>query len=171
MHPSRISANRQLENVKLEGMAADLPERIQAAVGLVQSSSLERREVYVLTDLSSAAWSGGGGEKRQVFGGTEERGAVLRQLIDVGTVIRDNWSLVNLKLSQETLVSGGAVEISATVQATATAPASQLGVELWVEQRDQRLPMVRTGEVVLPASQVVDRQTVDVPAGGLAQVN
>jgi hypothetical protein len=171
LHPSRISANRQLENVKLEGVAADLPERIQAAIALVQSSSLARREVYVLTDMASPAWSGASGAQRDMFGGTEEREAVLLQLIDVGTVLRDNWSLVNLKLSQETLVSGGAVEVSATVQATASAPASQLGVELWVEQRDPRLPVVRNGEVVLPASQVVDRQTVDVPAGGLTQVN
>ncbi len=171
LHPSRVSANRQLENIKLEGRSSDLPGRIRAAIELVRSSKIERREVYVLTDLSANAWSATDASVvSEMLKPKPDQLPVLVQVIDLGTARRENWTLSGLKLSQDVVAPDGAVELKATVTASPDTPAGQLAVELLVEKRDNRLPMIRNGEVVLPKAEVKDRINVDLPSGGKADV-
>lgn len=171
LHPSRVSANRQLENVKLEGRSSDLPNRIQAAIEVVRNSKIERREVYVLTDLSANAWSSAESSiVSELLKPKPDQSPVLVQVIDLGTAKRENWTLSGLKLSQDVVAPEGAVELRAVVTASPDTPGGQLAVELLVEKRDARLPVIRNGEVVLPKAEIKDRINVDVPSGGKADV-
>ncbi len=170
LHPGRLSANQQLEKVKIEGQASDLPARIRSAIELVRSSKIDRREVYVLTDLSIHAWSNSDSNSLVdlLKPSTEEN--VLVQVIDLGSKKRENWSLGNLKLSQEIVTPESFVDVTASVTASPDTAAGQVTVELYVEQRDPRLPTIKNGEAVFPKSIVRDRQTIDVPAAGKADV-
>jgi hypothetical protein len=171
LHTGRISAGRQLDNVKLEGRASNLPERIRAAVDLVRTSKFDRREVYVLTDLSANAWPSIGDQSLvELLKTKANQSPVLLQIVDIGTTRRENWTLHDLKLSQEVVSPDGAVELRATVTASADTPAGQTAVELLIEHRDSRLPTIRNGQVVVPTSEVKDRINVEVPTGGKAEV-
>jgi Aerotolerance regulator N-terminal/von Willebrand factor type A domain len=170
LHPGRLSANQQLEKVKVDGQSTDLPARIRSAIELVRSSKIDRREIYVLTDLSIQAWSTGDSDNLADMLKPNQEENVLVQLIDLGPKKRENWSLGNLKLSQEIVTPGSSVDVTASISASPDTAAGQVAVELFVEQRDPRLPIVKNGEAVFPKSAVRDRQTLDVPAGGKVDV-
>ncbi len=78
----RTTVARQLTRLNVEGKSAPLPQRIAAAIDLVRSSKLERREVYVLTDMRAPAWRDSG--TSELIKQLEEEPSVLLQLIDVG---------------------------------------------------------------------------------------
>ncbi len=170
LHPGRLSANQQLEKVKIDGQSTDLPARIRSAIELVRSSKIDRREVYVLTDLSINAWSTGDSNNLSETLQLNKGENVLVQVIDLGPKKRENWSLGNLKLSQEIVTPESSVDVMASVIASPDTAAGQVAIELFVEQRDPRLPTIKNGEAIFPKSAVRDRQTLEVPAGGKVDV-
>ncbi len=145
LNQDRPSANRQLDRTMVEGKATPLIQRISAAIDELRKSDLERREIYVLTDLSAAAWRDADASDLPTKLARDEEGKgiagenILLQVIDVSVPVDEirNWSLTNFKLSQQSTVPGGQVTISADVQASAgSANAKQLNVELFVEDAD-----------------------------------
>jgi hypothetical protein len=171
LHPNRISANRQLDHIQIEGRSSNLMERTRAAIDLVRNSKMDRREVYVLSDMANHAWSQASDSSSPLVAEAGSADSpVLIQLIDVSASKPENWSLLDTKLSQEVVVVDGTAEVTAQVVASPLAPTAQLAVELLVEKRDSKLPIIRNGQMVVPGSQVVDRQIVDVPAGGSSKV-
>lgn len=171
LHQGRISANRQLENVKIGGRVLDLPGCIRAAIDLVRGAKLERREVYVLTDMSANAWRDGANAGiQELLAPKQSDPPVLVQVIDLSSPKRENWSLSQLQLSQEVVSPGGSISLSAVVVASEEAPETQMAVELFVEQRDTRLPIIRNGELILPKAIPKDRQNLDIVSGGATVV-
>ncbi len=167
LHQGRISANRQIENIKVEGRVSDLAGCIRTSIDLVRSAKLDRREVYVLTDMSANAWREGANVGvRELLDPKRTDPSVLVQVIDLGAPKRENWSISQLKLSQEVVAPGSSINLSASVVASEDAPATQIAVELIVEQRDSRLPIIRNGKMVLPETTIKERQNVDVVQGG-----
>ncbi len=173
LNPDRLSAERQLERVIVEGRATDLIDRIRTAIDMVRKSELERREIYVVTDLRDAAWKNiASSELPSLLSPNDPNGMpqprILLQLIDVSAPDLElkNWSIANLKLSQESTVPGGRVALSAEVSGTRGIQDDQLMCELVVEPIDRRLPSVRDGKVTVPEGKVLDRQLIQVPEGG-----
>ena len=171
LNQDRISANRQLDRTTVEGKATNLVQRISASIDVLRKSELERREIYVLTDLSVSAWRDADSSDlptklaRNEDGKGIEGENILLQIIDVSVPPAEirNWSLSNFKLSQQSTTPGAQVTISAEVRAakgSGTAP--QLTVELFAETVDrslvERAPQDR--------SRVVDRQLVEVADSG-----
>lgn len=172
LNPDRRSTERQLERVAVEGRSADLVDRIRTAVELVRKSELERREIYVLTDLRDSAWRSSVGSELPMLLADKDtdgnpRPRILLQLIDVSAPDEElkNWSLTNAKLSQESSVPGGRVTVSAEVRGTGGIQDDQLMCELLVEPIDRRLPNLRDGKVEVPEGKVVSRQLIQVAQG------
>ena len=173
LNQDRISANRQLDRTIVEGKATNLIQRISASIDVLRKSELERREIYVLTDLSAPAWRDAESSDlpaklaRSEDGKGLEGENILLQIIDVSVPVAEirNWSLSNFKLSQQSTTPGAQVTISAEVQAAKGGGNEQMTVELVVETVDRSL-QDRDGKVVVPASRVVDRQLVEVSDGG-----
>jgi hypothetical protein len=177
LNPDRLSTERQLERVSVDGKATDLVDRIRTAIDLVRKSELERREIYVLTDLRDGAWRNSVNSELPALLESKDsdgnpRSKILLQLIDVSAPDEElkNWTLTNAKLSQESSVPGGRVTISAEVRGTRGIQDDQLMCELVVEPIDRRLPMVRDGKVIVPEGKVLNRQLVQVPDGGSVPV-
>ncbi len=171
LNQDRISANRQLDRTMVEGRATNLIQRISASIDVLRKSELERREIYVLTDLSMPAWRDADTSDlptklaRNEDGKGIEGENILLQIIDVSVPVAEirNWSLSNFKLSQQSTIPGAQVTVSANVQAakgSGTAP--QLTVELFAETVDRSL----LEPTSLDRSRVVDRQLVEVADGG-----
>ena len=156
----RSSALRQLERIEIQYQSVDLPQMIQRGVQLVRGDELERREVYVVTDMTRNSWD------RADQAGLKElfaaKPAVLLQIMDVGVESLQNWSVGNLELSQSQLAPGGAVTIEANIARTIETSGDKVAVELLVEKDDPNLPMIRDGKLVVPEANVVQRQFVDL---------
>jgi len=177
LNPDRLTAERQLERVVVEGRATDLVERLRTSIELLRRSELERREIYVLTDMRDAAWRHAENSDLQTLLAAQDANGqpqpkVLLQLIDVGVPEAEikNWSIAAPKLSQESATPGGHVSVSAEIRATPGAPEEQLVCELVLEPVDRRLPAIRDGKMLVPEGAVVDRQLLQVPGGGSVPV-
>lgn len=173
LNADRKSTERQLERVAVEGKATDLVDRIRYAIEIVRKSDLERREIYVLTDLRDGAWKNSTNSELPALLAAKDadgmpRPKILLQLIDVSAPDEElkNWTLANAKLSQESSVPGGRVTVSTEVRGTGGIQDDQLMCELVVEPIDRRLPSMRDGKVVVPEGKVVNRQLIQVPEGG-----
>jgi hypothetical protein len=116
----------------------------------------------VFTDLTAAAWdvTSAGRLRQQLENDTD----LLIYLIDVGVEQPRNFALGQLRLSSETLSSNS--ELRLETEVINLGPGGQRSVELDVERRDDRRPMIVDGEVLLPNSERRSLQSVNVPADG-----
>lgn len=155
------TAKTQVKMIELRGAHVDLLSRIRTALDLVLASELERKEIYVITDLMSSSWAMSQAELASML--KEHADEVLVQVIDVGGDESANWQLGDAKPDLETVPAGGdaLVEIRVTRPETSTDSRS-VTVELHQEDIDPRLPLISNGQLKTPPSRIVDRQVVDL---------
>lgn len=164
----RMTALRQLERVELQYQSSNLPRMIQWANQLVRNEKLDRREIYVITDLSLSAW--GENQEDDLKEALSKEPMVLLQIIDVGIKSPQNWRLGDLQLSQSELAPGGSVAAKTTVTRTADTAGDRITVELLAEKNDPELPVIRDGKMVVPEAAVIQRQFVDLTVAETADV-
>jgi len=156
----RSSAIRQLERIEIQYQSSALPQTIQRAVQMVPEESLDRREVYVVTDMTANKWLGSTDSGLQDLFAAKP--AVLLQFLDVGVDVAQNWTMGDLDISQAELAPGGSVTIETPVLRTSETAGDKVAVELLLEKEDPNLPMIRDGKYVLPETVVVQRQFADL---------
>jgi hypothetical protein len=162
------AAKGQLDVLQPQAASLDLPGRIQTALELVLASELERKEVYVITDLMSHSWSNAPPELPQRL--SQHAREVLLQIIDIGTTQPINYQLGDLPNDVQSVPEGSDVSWELTVARSPDTPGSVLTLELLQEALDPRLPILRNGQMELPPSQVIDRKIVDLTRGSDALV-
>ena len=173
----RASANRILDKTTVEGRAAGLVQRITNAIDTLRKSELERREIYVLSDMNAAGWQDAdtstiGNKLAKNPDGTGVDGPnVLLQLVDVSVPKEEikNWGIKKFNLSQQATVPGSQVTVSAEVEGFPGSGQEQMTVELRKEKSDRDL-VVRNGILIKPELETVDRQLIEVPDGGSVPV-
>ncbi len=166
--PRSPDCRAAIGSCNLEGKSCSLRDRVMAAMELVRGSTLDRREVYLLSDLMAKPWESSGG--KDLAAELKKEPQVLLQIIDVGLEKMQNLSLVDLRLSQQVVTPKGGVDLEAIVSASSQTPTQQVTVELLVEPIDPTLPMQRNGKTIVPEPKPVDRQVVELEAGGQKRV-
>ncbi|XZE45623.1 BatA domain-containing protein [Pirellulaceae bacterium SH467] len=178
----RTSANRQLEKTIVEGRGASLSQRIANSIDALERSELERREIYVLSDMSTVAWrdaessgiatrlgtpSGQTAADGSSVEAQRQEGKILVQLIDVSVREKEkkNWGLKKVSVDQQSTVPGASVSIDIEVEGRPGSGAEQMTVELVAEPVERNL-VVRGEKVVQPDLIPIDRQLIDIPDGG-----
>ena len=137
----RSAAEKAIERLRTAGTPRPLMETIEAAISLVKQKSQIRREVYILTDLTVSAWrSAAGVDLKKML---SANAGVLLYVIDVGVEKPKNFALSELTLSGDVVPAGG--EVSIETQVSASGIGGERTVELWVEQIDPTLPIIRDG--------------------------
>ena len=172
VNQDRLSAERQLDRLAVEGKACDLIERITIGIETVRKSKLERREVYVLSDMRKNAWRNAESVDLAPLITGEELSRVLLQIIDLGVPQNEirNWSLENLRLSSESVVPGGGLTVQAELHALEGGIKEQLMVELAAEPVEKKSSVVREGQWQVPESRLLDRQVVQPNDQGSASL-
>lgn len=185
INQDRLSAERQLDRVTVDGKACDLIERITTATETVRKSKLERREVYVLSDLRKNSWRNAenanliplitgqlSDQQAAQEQSTERQPKVLLQIIDLGVPQQDirNWSLENLRLSAETVVPEGSVTLQADLKALEGDSKEQLMVELAAEPIEKKTIVGRDGQWQPPEAKLLDRQVIQPNEQGTASI-
>jgi hypothetical protein len=130
--PDRGAAKDRIAALASVANSQSLPTAIDAAVKLLQQSHLDRKEIYIFTDLARGAWP-----ERQYAALQKqltELGGVGIYVIDVGTEKPIDYGLSELRLSGEVLSNRGTLAIQAQVSCVG-APAAR-SVEMYVLGRD-----------------------------------
>ena len=156
------AARKTIQRVSTAGAPRPLQQLLDTARQLLQQSSLKRKEIYVYTDLAAAAWQMD--DVARVQRELEQASDVALYLIDVGVEAPQNFALGDLQLSEETLPENSKLTVSTTI--SCVGQGGKRAVELYVEDVDPTLPLVRDGVVVLPPSRVAGRQEVELAENG-----
>jgi hypothetical protein len=186
VNQDRLSAERQLDRISVEGKACNLIDRITIGIETVRKSKLDRREVYVLSDMRKNSWSSAAQadllplitgmrpdqEPSQQAATAEKPPRVLLQVIDLGVPQQEirNWSLENLRISAESVVPGGSVTLQADLRALEGETKEQLMVELAAEPLEKKTTVARDGQWSIPEVKLLDRQVVQSNDQGLASL-
>ncbi len=156
------AALRSIERLEMTGVPLPLTTVVNQAVELAASSSLVRREVYVFSDLTQPAWTDESPVALQRR--LAEHNEVLLYVLDVGRDAPQNTAIGSLQLSEEVLPQSGQLTIQGDLLATGQGGTHT--VELYLEQTDPTLPLIRDGQTVLPEAQLRDTQVVTLEADG-----
>jgi len=161
------AARSTLERMELNSLAQPLPGVVARAVRKVQSSVLERKEVYIFTDLTQSAWAdaaGSGSLKLELKASPD----VLIYVIDTGVEQPLNLAVGDLELSQQTVAANGSLDIATTVASEGVTGA--VNVELYIEQQDPSLPIDEDNRRKLPLAVRRAQQTVELTPGAAQRV-
>ncbi|MCA9127286.1 MAG: BatA domain-containing protein [Planctomycetales bacterium] len=153
------TAKAQIKIIEPRDSSVDLLGRLRTAIDLVSASELQRKEIYVVTDLCSSAWSAGQADLRSML--DQHSDQILVQIIDVGTQDRSNWKLGNAIADFPSVPVGGNVTFQVEVQKASDSQDDAVTVELLREPVDPRLPIEQDDEVIYPRATVVDRRVVE----------
>ncbi|MDP6445340.1 MAG: hypothetical protein QF805_16190, partial [Pirellulaceae bacterium] len=156
------AARKAVRRLKTVGAPRSMGEVVQEGLKLLRTAELERREVYIFTDLTQAAWNGSS-QSIELQAGDE---GVSVYVIDVGVDEATNFSLGELRMSSEVAASNGGVDVQVRVHCEGAPGTRQ--VEIHIEEPDAALPIIRDGKIVTPAERTVDRQAIELDPGGEA---
>lgn len=132
----RGAAKHRIEHLSAVANSQSLLTTLDAAVRLVEQSELERREIYVFTDMARVSWPAQ--SATQLMDRLARMPDVGIYLIDVGVNDPTNTALGELRLSGEVLSSRSPVRIE--TQISHRGPASERTAELFLLEPDPDNP-------------------------------
>lgn len=160
------AAERSIERLESTAVPLPLTTVVDQAVELAAASRKDRREVYVFSDLTEAAWSGESpAALRRRLAEAED---VLLYVVDVGRDQPQNTALGSLQLSAEVLPRSS--ELSIDTDVACVGRGGTRTVELYLEKSDPELPLIQDGRTLLPEPQLRDQRIVDLEDGGARAV-
>ncbi len=154
----RAAAAKSLERLRVTGSPRPLIDVIAASIELAKQHPRPRKEVYVFSDLTRAAWeSGEAAHLKKLLAENEQ---ILLYIIDVGVEKPRNAALGKVQMSSEVVPAKAQVTLETTVAATGLTEARQ--VDLFIEKFDPTLPVIRDGKPILPEKIPRGRQTLQL---------
>lgn len=127
--PDLIVAKQRIEALKTRAAQQPLAEMLQAAFELVKNNKLERREVYLFTDLARAAWPERAAE--QVAALRKKYAEVELYLIDSGAKDPKNTSLGDLRLNHQVLSKQGTLQLEVPLSRIGSEETAEVAVYLF----------------------------------------
>jgi hypothetical protein len=166
----RTSANRLVDKTEVEGRAFSMVQRIAASIEALKKSELDRREIYILSDLNTSSWKGVETPTISRLLSTDPESdkslPILIQIVDLSVPSKEirNWGISTIDMSQKSAMAGGSVSLEVEIFASAgevTATPEQMTVEFAVEGPNRESAV--SGNSLTPPELIVrDRQLVSV---------
>ncbi len=151
------AAENRLNNLETGFQNVSLPGRVAEWLELLDEAVHERKEIYIVTDLSKRSWDD---SVPTLATELAINPAIAVFVIDVGQDEPANFTLAPLELNTESITRFGELEISTAVGRSGEA--AQRNVRFRLELPDETRPVVRDGEVLLPDQFIERVQTVDI---------
>ena len=161
------AADRRIDKLKTNFSGVKIPSTIDDGLELLETSSMERKEIYIVTDLTTESWTG------------ENTQQLLRKLnrfteysvfvIDVGVDSPTDYSLAPLQIKPVEISSKGRLTIRSEIRRLGGA--GQRTVKMQVEKIDPSRPVVRDRKTLYPTETFSPQsQVFDVRENGVAPV-
>jgi hypothetical protein len=157
-----LAARERIERLDASLAAQPLAFALDAAIDLVAQSAKPRKEIYIFTDLSRAAWSVEA--MRSLAAKLNEHTGIGVYVIDVGVTDPVNFALGETRLSAEVLPKNSALAISADL--LHAGPGGERTVELVLADRASDQTNLRGRQTALAREGTSAR--VDFQLRGLA---
>ena len=150
------AAGRRVDSLKSNFSGTRLPTTINDGLKILEESPLERKEVYIVSDLTRESWVG---ENASRLANRFERDSEYSLfVVDVGVPLPKNFSLDSIRLSSPELSSGSDLTLDTQIQRLGdSAPCT---VKLSLEKIETNRPVVRDGMTLFP-DQVIAQQTLN----------
>ncbi len=162
------AARKTLSGLLIDAASRPIPDVLLDALDLLAESQLQRRELYIFTDLAERAWPE---EAAGILSGRMDDVENLSvYLIDVGVESPNNFALGDVDLVKQLLPRNGTLDVGVSLLDVGIG--GERVVELEVEQYQPELPIIVDGKPKLPDIDPAKRrrQTVNLAAGGSAAV-
>ena len=154
-----VAAKKAIERLRTTGVAQRLSSVMGRAVQLASSSDKARKEVYVFSDLTSAAWA----DAPQLAATLKANRDIAIYVIDVGAASPQNVSLAPLQLSAQQVVRND--ELLIETELSCVGQAGTYAVELNLEQPHPERPMMVDEKLLLPDARRRDRREIQLADG------
>jgi hypothetical protein len=159
------AADRRMTKLETNFSGAKIPETILAGLETLEESALDRKEIYVLSDLTAEAWSGEGTKK--LLRKLKQQPDTSLFVVDVGVENPSDFALGPLNLSAVEIGKDGRVSVSTVV--SRIGDAAQRTIKMQVEKIDASRPVVRDGKTLFPESYFpVQSISADIRQNGTA---
>ncbi|MCA9189771.1 MAG: BatA domain-containing protein [Pirellulaceae bacterium] len=155
-------AKRTLDGIETHAASRPLASVILEGIDLLRASEKQRKELYVVSDLTQGSWQGD--DARRLADAFSERSDVMLYVLDVGVIDPTNISINQQTISSESMTGGGEVRIRSEI--VNTGPETEVTVELQIELPDDERPVIVDGKPLLPERETRDRKTVSLRENG-----
>jgi hypothetical protein len=156
----RAAAAQALQRLQITGAPLALPTVIKEALELIKSSDKRRQDLYIFTDLSTAAWDDAAARGLSEL--LQKAANIGVYVVDVGVDAPQDYALGELRLSAEQLPQSSQLEIQTEVRRLG--PAGERVVEVLVDEPDSTRPVIVNGQIQLPDVKVRHRRTLHLDA-------
>jgi hypothetical protein len=161
--PDRSATDTILKKLSVSGGSRPLFEQLDRAVQMADTAKHPRRELYVFTDMTAAAWNGNQDDAWNASSIDRLRKSLadselVLYVIDVGARSPQNVSLALPRLEQDSIVRGGEILLNVPVHAVGNSVTRT--VEIWMEPSGDAVPQMEDGH--LAVSPMIKRGSVSV---------
>ena len=154
------AAGKRLSKLDIVYQSSTIPQTLGRALPLIEKSELERKEVYIFTDLTQKSWTSETTEAAIKRLAKSDEVSVF--LIDVGLKDPSNMALQPLELSDVAIAPRGEIVVSGRVDRIGSSvPPS---VTFRIQADDPSRPVVRDGKIIYPEKMLTE-STVTPPMG------
>lgn len=139
------AARNRIDNLEVEFDSVSIPKRMADGLKLLDEALHERREIYVVSDLSAKSWESNDSSLLNELAAKPEYSAFV---IDVGQQSTTNTAILPLEINRDSLVPGGELEIRTGVARSGSAV--QRSVRFRLERPDSSRPVLRDQKLLVP---------------------
>ena len=149
------AAGKRLSKLDIVYQSATIPQTLARALPLIEKSELERKEVYIFSDLTQKSWA------------AEQTDAALKRLaegddvsvfiIDVGVKDPSNLALQPIELSAAAIAPRGEITVTSGIDSSATQSAPS--VTFQIQANDPARPVVRDGKILYTEKMLTESTT------------
>jgi len=160
------AAVRRVGKLGIGYVSAGIPETLDEGLRLLEQAEENRKEIYLLTDLTAASWQGktSNSLRRRI----DQLSTSNVIVVDVGSEEIENFSLSPVDLSAVEITESGGLLVSTELGRLGSA--GQRTVDLKIEQPDLSRPVIRDGQAVYSDNFWTQQATVDVRENGVAPI-
>ena len=160
------AARNQIDNLEVAFATSSIPDRLADGLKLLDEAEHERREIYIITDLSAKSWAS---TRETIAKELEAAPGLSIFVLDIGQTELTNYSLSPVRLGRESITEDGSLEVSTTMSRLGSSSARKVRFRL--ERPDKTRPVVRDRKVLVPDRFVERNKVVDPGSNGSTEVS
>ena len=152
------AAKKRLDTLDIAYNSSFIPETFNEGLKLLEKAQQERKEIYILTDLTSRSWVTENADETLRLMDKNEGVNVF--VIDVGVPNATNFLLATPVLSNTVITRSSGFKLSSEIMRIGEA--AQRTVRLRIEKPDKTRPRILDGKTMVPEKFWELKKTVDI---------